>query len=49
MFQEPSLAGQLNPILEYLNYHGHLFLRIASDDEPDNKEGVNISPTSKSL
>lgn len=45
MSQEPSISDQLNSIIEYLNFHGHLFLRIDSDNESDKIEGVIISPT----
>ncbi|MFX1507713.1 MAG: hypothetical protein ACFFDC_16625 [Promethearchaeota archaeon] len=35
MSDEPSIAVQLNSILEYLNYHGHIFLKIASNHDSD--------------
>jgi hypothetical protein len=49
MSQDPSIPDQLNSIIEYLNFHGHLFVRIASDRESDDIEGVDISPTSEIL
>ena len=44
--QEPDLADQLNSIIEYLNYHGHLFLRVTSD-KPDDEKGVIFSPSAE--
>jgi hypothetical protein len=46
MTQEPCIATQLNSILEYLNYHGHLFLRVASDPGGEGiGEKKSLSPT----
>lgn len=47
--QEPSITGQLNSIIQYLNYHGHLFLRIASDRDSNEINEVDPVQTSKSL
>ena len=47
--QEPSITGQLNSIIEYLNYHGHLFLRIASDRDTDEIDEAGLVQTSESL
>lgn len=42
MSHEPSLLEQLNNIIEYLNFHGPLFLSIPSDLEPDDKKEVSV-------
>lgn len=38
MSEEPSITTQLNSIIEYLNYHGHLFLRVDSNRHFDEIE-----------
>jgi hypothetical protein len=45
MSQEPSI----NSIIEYLNYHGHLFLKVASDREFVEIEEIYPFQISKNL
>lgn len=40
---EPSILEQLNTIIEYLNFHGPLFINIPSDLESDDAKGVTIN------
>ncbi|MHA2243983.1 MAG: hypothetical protein ACXADY_03360 [Candidatus Hodarchaeales archaeon] len=40
MSLEPSILEQLNTIIEYLNFHGPLFINIPSDLESDDKKGL---------
>ncbi len=49
MSQDPSISDQLNSIIDYLNFQGHLFVRIASDYESDDIERVNLSPSPETL
>jgi hypothetical protein len=49
MSQDPSISDQLNSIIDYLNFHGHLFVRIASDHESDDIEIVKLSPSPETL
>ncbi|MFX0124801.1 MAG: hypothetical protein ACFFAE_14315 [Candidatus Hodarchaeota archaeon] len=48
MSENPSILDQLNSIIKYLNFHGHIFVRLASDHESGDIEGINISTTPES-